>query len=283
MLDCARKWLDDAKLLIFDLDGTLYEDTDHFDYFASSLKEMLSPEKQEDFQKEYEQIKHGEHPVTIGKAYDAVRDAVVTVDPMTGKATAACDWNGRDWPTCKVHETYPEQLRFDFEKMIAIGDGWWLPQTTGRHFGLPSQITVDCYNKTKEYMVTDAFQLTKTPGLKAGLLRLKREKTTVLLTNSQKDDVERLLSELDLNGLFDEIIPSAMKPAETESHFKKIMATHGVKPEEAVSIGDNLINEIAPALRLGMKAIYIQARGAASLAHRDLYVVRSLAEVFKAR
>ena len=34
-----------------------------------------------------------------------------------------------------------------------------------------------------------------------------------------------------------------------------------VKPHEVLSIGDNFINEIAPALSLGTKAMYIQPHG----------------------
>lgn len=281
MLNRAQRWLNEAKLLIFDLDGTLYEDTDHFDYFTSLLQEKLPADRQKAFGEEYEKMKNGEHPVTIGKAYDAIRDTVITVDPMNRKATAACSWDGREWAMDEVRETYPERLLFNFNTMIAIGDGWWLPQTTARHFGLSGSDTRDCYNKTKEYMATDAFQLTKTPGLKTGLLRLKREKKTVLLTNSGRDDVNRLLNQLDLSGLFDEIIPAALKPAQTEFHFKKIMATNNMKPEETVSIGDNFMNEVAPALTLGMKAIYIQTQGTTSSTVRNLCVVHSLADIYK--
>lgn len=133
-----------AELIIFDLDGTLYEDTVHFDYYA-------------------------------------------------------------------------QQLKLELSKMIAIGDGWWLPNVCARHYGVMETHT--SYERTKEYMATDQFTLTKIPHLRSSLLHLKTKKITVLLTNSQDDDVARLLHLLDLEGTFDDIITVAKKPLHTLNHF----------------------------------------------------------------
>lgn len=268
-----------SQLLIFDLDGTLYEDTDHFDYYASLLEKRLPSDQQSLFSAEYQKMKDGKHPVTIGKAYDADRDSVITVDAMTGKATAVHDWDGREWNQEEIAGTYKGPLQYDFDHIIAIGDGWWLPYSTGRHFGLTSLDTYESYNATKEYMVSGNFQLTKTPGLKNGLHKLKQDKDLVLITNSEKDDVKRLLKELDLENIFDEIIPSALKPAKTKKHFKALMERYGTSPEQTVSIGDNFINEMAPALSLGMNAVYIQPHLQSS-EHKNLNIVPSLADVF---
>ncbi|MCF6411135.1 HAD family hydrolase [Pseudalkalibacillus salsuginis] len=274
-----KQFYPDCKLIIFDLDGTLYEDTDHFDYYASLLKEKVAIDEQEYFIKDYEDMKKGDHPVAIGKAYDVERDAILTLDPLTLKVTHAQKWDGTEWDSEDVNHTYDRELTFDFEKMIAIGDGWWLPYSAARHYGVSIEETYHCYTKTKEFMVTDEFQLTKTPGLKEGLHKLREEAEIVLVTNSEKDDVERLLNELELDDLFPEIIPLAQKPVQTKKIFLDLMKKYGVKANETVSIGDNLINEIAPALLLGLKTIYIQPTGI-KLEHANLKVVTSLADVF---
>ncbi len=275
-----KQFYPDCKLIIFDLDGTLYEDTDHFDYYASLLKEKVAIDEQEHFIKDYEDMKKGDHPVAIGKAYDVERDAILTLDPLTLKVTHVQKWDGTEWDSEDVNHTYDRELTFDFEKMIAIGDGWWLPYSAARHYGVSIEETYHCYTKTKEFMVTDEFQLTKTPGLKEGLNKLKEEAEIVLVTNSEKDDVERLLNELELDDLFPEIVPLAQKPVQTKKIFLDLMKKYGVKADETVSIGDNLINEIAPALLLGLKTIYIQPTGI-KLEHANLKVVTSLADVFK--
>jgi putative hydrolase of the HAD superfamily len=275
-----KQYYPDCKLIIFDLDGTLYEDTDHFDHYAALLKDQVDPDHQDSFLNDYEAMKKGNHTVSIGKAYDALNDSILTLDPLTLKITHVQDWNGKEWGKDQIERTYPGELSFDFEKIIAIGDGWWLPYSAARHHGVSIEETYQCYTKTKDYMVTDAFQLTKTPGLKEGLLKLKEESEVVLVTNSEKDDVQRLLSELDLEGIFPEIVPLAQKPVQTRDIFLTLMKKYGAKPEETLSIGDNLINEIAPALLLGMRTLYIQPTGI-ELEHENLKVVTGLEEVFK--
>ncbi|MDG5786818.1 HAD family hydrolase [Evansella sp. AB-P1] len=242
------------KLFIFDLDGTLYEGTDHFDYYAKRLMLDVDEKYHEAFWKDYEQMKAGNHPVSVGKAFDTKNDAILTVDPMTLTVVEALDWNGnrkRD-----IELLYGEkQLQFDFKNIIAIGDGWWLPFVCAVHYGVK-----DCYPRyveTKEFMVTDAFKLEKIKGLQSFLLNLREKATIVLLTNSDKEDVGRLLNELNLTDIFHEVVTSAQKPTKTTMFFEQLIQKYDMNADEVVSIGDNFINEIAPALLLGMKAIYI--------------------------
>ncbi|MGG1575704.1 HAD family hydrolase [Fictibacillus sp. NRS-1165] len=270
-----REMIEKSKLLVFDLDGTLYEDTDHFDYYCSLLQQRADVSIQEEFYNAYEEMKQGSHPVAIGKVYDLKKDAALTVDPLTLQVTAAHLWDGTPMDEETLKREYSGELTYDFERFIAIGDGWWLPYVTAMHYGLSQQDTWESYNATKVYMVSDEFSLTKTPGLKESLQRLKREKHLVLMTNSEKDDVLRLLRELELDELFDEIFSSSRKPVKTKEILKAIISKYKVKPEEAVSIGDNFINEIAPALLMGLNAVYIQPNGY-DLHHDNLYIVPTL-------
>ncbi|PAD14788.1 hydrolase [Shouchella clausii] len=243
------------KLVVFDLDGTLYEGTDHFDFYATHLQQKVAKKDRLEFQLDYEAMKAGNHVVQIGKAYDVARDAVLTIDPMTLKVTAAHTWEGEQYDQASVEEVYTGELSFNFEDMIAIGDGWWYPFVCAKHYGV-----TDCYSSyqaTKEYMVSDKFQLEPLPGLRDKLLELKKHTHVVVMTNSDRDDVGRLFKELGLEGVFEHIISSAKKPTRTMGLFEQLLSHYEVKPEEAVSVGDNFINEIAPAVLLGMDAVYI--------------------------
>ncbi|MFG6496638.1 HAD hydrolase-like protein [Fictibacillus sp. UD] len=268
--------IDEAKLLIFDLDGTLYEDTDHFDYYCRLLQKRVPDHKKQAFWDTYENMKNGKHPVAIGKVYDIQNDASVTVDPMTLQVTKVSSFDGQEWPDEKIKKEFSGELVYDFERLIAIGDGWWLPYATAMHFGLKQSDTWECYNATKEYMVTDQFELTKTPGLKQALERLRGEKKLVLLTNSEKEDVNRLLKELQLDGLFHRLYTEGEKPLKTKEKMQAILDEFEIQPHEAVSIGDNFINEIAPALLMGLKAIYIQPNRI-EVEHDNLHIVPTLA------
>ncbi|PTM56484.1 HAD family hydrolase [Desmospora activa] len=266
-----------GRLIIFDLDGTLYEDTAHFDYYASLLKENLPLEKRDDFARTYRQILAGNHPLTIGKVYDVNRDAILSLDPATLEVQSVCDWDGAPWSQNRIHQTYSGSLTLDFDQIVAIGDGWWIPFAVAKHFGAGE--TYPFYVKTKEYLAAHEHLLTRTPGLKAWLQEQRQAKTLVLVTNSDQDDVQRLLSRLHLDGLFHQIVTSARKPTHTSRIFQNLLRQHQVSPEETISIGDNYINEIAPALQLGMKAILLQ-NSPFTHRHERLQVVRSMSDLF---
>ncbi|WP_017726829.1 HAD family hydrolase [Halalkalibacterium ligniniphilum] len=270
--------LDKYKLVIFDLDGTLYEGTEHFDFYAEHLMKKVNREKRAAFKDDYEKMKAGQHTVQIGKGYDMQRDVILTVDPMSLLVTDAQDWTGKAWSQEARESTYSDAVVFDFEKIIAIGDGWWLPFVTAKHYGV-----IDCYSSylaTKAYMVTDAFQLTPLPGLKEGLLFLKEKTNIVLLTNSDREDVQRLLKELHLTGVFEHIITSAKKPSRTKDLFEQLLSLYKANPKESVSIGDNFLNEIAPALSLGMNGIYITPVRETSYTDEKLTIVKSIINCF---
>ncbi|MED2974006.1 HAD hydrolase-like protein [Fictibacillus sp. B-59209] len=274
-----REMIEKSKLLIFDLDGTLYEDTDHFDYYCRLLQQRADISIQGEFYNSYEEMKQGKHSVAIGKVYDLKENASLTVDPLTLQVTAAHLWDGTQMNEETMKREYSGELTYDFERFIAIGDGWWLPYVTAMHYGLSQQDTWDCYNATKMYMVSDEFSLTKTPLLKESLEKLKKKKHLVLMTNSDKEDALRLLLELELQDVFDEIFPSSQKPVKTKEILMAITSKYKVKPDEAVSIGDNFINEIAPALLMGLNAVYIQPNGY-DLQHDNLYIVPTLGQAF---
>ncbi|WP_413379521.1 HAD family hydrolase [Alkalihalobacillus sp. 1P02AB] len=248
-----------SKLVIFDLDGTLYEGTEHFDYYARHLQAKVSLEKREEFYREYEQMKEGKHLVSIGKVYDVRRDLVLTINPIDLLVTAAYRWDGEKITDEQLQTFYPGAQQFDFDNLVAIGDGWWLPFACAKHYGVN-----DCYSSylaTKEFMVSNDFTIEQLPGLREFLLELQKDSNIVLMTNSDREDVGRLLNELDLVGVFEHIITSAKKPTYTKGLIQHLIEQYKVKPEEVVSVGDNFINEIAPALSLGVKAIYIQPNG----------------------
>ncbi|MDY7223519.1 HAD family hydrolase [Halalkalibacterium halodurans] len=271
--------LKSSKLVIFDLDGTLYEGTDHFDYYANHLKQNVPQSQQLDFWRDYTAMKDGHHPVQIGKGYDVKRDYILTIDPMTISVQSVQTWDGSYVPVEEWETLYSDPVSFDFETIIAVGDGWWYPFVTAKHYGVE-----DCYASyvaTKEYMVTDEFELTPLPGLREGLIELKATKEIVLVTNSDREDVQRLLHELHLHDVFNHIITSAKKPTRTTDIFKEVVHQYEVDMSQVVSVGDNFMNEIAQALTLGMQGIYIHPQRASEVAHDHLTVIRSVVELFK--
>lgn len=268
----------DIDLVIFDLDGTLYEDTEHFQYYAELLKKQLNNDVQERFMHEYEKMVAGNHIVSIGKVYDVLRDYILKIDMDFSNVLSAWTWDGQPLEIEEIKKIYQTPIQLDFDTMIAIGDGWWLPNVCARHFGVKE--TQEAYVKTKEYMDTTAFHLTKIPGLREGLKHLKEKKDIVLVTNSEKNDVNRILRNLDLEDIFVHIISEAKKPQYTKNHFVQLLKKFSVNPKSAMSIGDNYINEIAPAVNLGMKTVFIDFYDLDYPEYRGVKV-RSISEIIE--
>ncbi|WP_017186938.1 HAD family hydrolase [Alkalibacillus haloalkaliphilus] len=251
-----KQFLEQHDLVIFDLDGTLYEGTEHFKLHTENLKANLSSDEQQQFDEHYNNILAGNHPVQIGKIYDGIHDLIWTWDPFTEQLTEARDWNNQ---VVKIDDA-PNKIKasdFDFVNWVPIGDGWWPPYAIARHFGITVDTIQASYNKTKEQMAElDGF-LNQTAGLKEYLESIYQDHTLIVCTNSDEEDAKRLLEFLELDKYFVELISWARKPVYTKQHFEDVLNRYNINPERVLSVGDNFMNEIAPALQLGMSAMWL--------------------------
>lgn len=242
------------KLYIFDLDGTLYHENDHFYYYASCLKEDVPNHLKTAFDNDYEKMLAGNHPVKIGTVYDVAEDLILAVDPFSWQVTAVRNWSGEVLENGE--EQYPEPIQPDFKRFIAVGDGWWLPFVCAKHFGVD-----DCYPhylRTKDFMTGEHFNIRRIPGLAEKLAQLREQAHLVLMTNSDPADTERLLQTLGLTHTFAEKITNAEKPSKTLSQYHECLTRYQTAPESAFAVGDNFMNDIAPAIQLGMHSVLIQ-------------------------
>ncbi|NIK11605.1 HAD family hydrolase [Alkalibacillus almallahensis] len=273
-----RAFIEQHNLMIFDLDGTLYEGREHFRLHTNNLKAYLNTTEQQQFETIYEQVLNGHHPLQIGKVYDGKRDLIWTWDPFTAELTEAKDWNGNQVTVNDAPEYIPAK-EFDFFNWVPIGDGWWPPYAIARHFGLSPDTIQDSYNKTKKQMSElDGF-LQQTPGLKDYLASIVNDYTLIVCTNSDEVDAQRLLEFLELEEYFTELIPSAKKPVYSKAIFEDVLHRYQVAPEKAISIGDNFMNEIAPALQLGMSALWLTDTQVKPVDDHRLKLIESLSNL----
>ena len=129
--------LDKIKVVVFDLDGTLYEDTHHFDYYAERLKEKLPTEKHDSFTKDYQAVLNEEHTLKMGRVYDVEHDLVLV--QINGEVTEAYMWDGTSLPKDKIQQLFKNKLTFDYTSTLNIGDLWWVPNAIARHYGLKGE------------------------------------------------------------------------------------------------------------------------------------------------
>lgn len=243
------------KVIVFDLDGTLYEDMHHFDYQAARLRERLPKEKQPLFDQDYIAIKHGKHPLKIGRVFDVVKDLILV--QFDNRVKEAYDWNGNRLSEEEIHELYPVPIELNFTTMLSVGDPWWTSISVAAHYGLDSRSSYDAFLETREFMMGPEFEMEPINGFKETLEDIHGRVKLALLTNSPEPDSEAILSKLGLDQMFDLKIFNGQKPNRTEERFATFKEQFGVEYHEILSVGDNWINEIHPVQGLGCATIFI--------------------------
>ncbi|KMJ59944.1 hypothetical protein AB685_03595 [Bacillus sp. LL01] len=251
--------MDKISTIVFDLDGTLYEDTHHFQYYADLLKNKLTGEKQDAFEKDYLAVGEGKHTLKIGRVYDAEQDLILAHND--GTVTHGWTWAGQEVPQEKLASLYPEPLPFDLLNMLSIGDLWWVPVSIGKHYGLSSEEAYRAFLQTREHMMTDDFLLEPLVEFAEVLEKLHKKYTLILMTNSPQTDSDVILKKLGFTSYFHDKIYEANKPINTADRLTYISQQHYVPFTQMLSVGDNYINEILPAARLGCKTICIDPYG----------------------
>lgn len=265
-----------TKVIVFDLDGTLYEDTHHFDYYANQLKSKLPGDVQSIFEKEYERAKKEQHPLKMGRVYDVVNDQIlVQHDNLVQEAFT---WEGVPLPSDEVKANYPNPIILDHIHYINVGDLWWVPVSIALHYGLTPSQAEESFLETRTFMMGPDYQMEPIPGLKNVLKELKPSRKLVLLTNSPEPDSEVLLQKLEISDLFDIKIFNGKKPVKTLERFEKVRKTFDVAYEDILSIGDNWLNELRPVQPLGCSTIFIDNHHLGTPDSADL-VVRSMKDV----
>ncbi|CAG9621499.1 HAD family hydrolase [Sutcliffiella rhizosphaerae] len=245
------------RTIVFDLDGTLYEDTHHFRYYADLLREMLPKEYQASFEKDYSAVETDQHTLKIGRVYDAKEDLILA--HQNGNVIDGWQWDGEKVTKEELNSLYPNTLEFDLFTMLSIGDLWWIPVSIAKHYGLSSEDAYSAFLQTREHMMTDSFILEPLKEFAQVLEKLHGKYKLVLMTNSPQTDSDVILKKLGFTSYFHEKIFEANKPASTSEQLTYISNKFNVSFEEMLSIGDNYINEILPAARLGCHTICIDS------------------------
>lgn len=249
-----------VNLIVYDLDGTLYEDTHHFDYYAGELKKRLPEDVRAQFQADYDAALQDKHPLRIGRTYDANRDLILV--QLKGDVSEAYHWDGTPLPKEEVERLYPEKVTVNLEDMFSIGDMWWVPGCMARHYGLNDAGTSEAFLATREFMMGPDFHMNRIPGLIEAIAASRAGGVKqVLVTNSPEVDSTKILEKLGLLESFDLKVFTARKPSGTKGVFARIKEQFDLPYEGFLSVGDNWVNEILPAHELGCQTVYIDPHG----------------------
>lgn len=261
------------RALVCDLDGTLYEPGEEFDFFARQVRDAIPPARRGAYWAEWQLGREGRHPLRVGRVYDVQRDWAVRLEG--GVAAEAFDlaasilhpWPAATWrrvPEAELRRAYPTPgaAAADGRRRLAVGDPWRLVPCLGLRHGAPLERIAAAYHETRRYMASDACRVEPVPGLRELLSRWRAQGVRlVLATDTPPETAAPFLESLGLADLFDECVFGAQKPEGLERLLDRLIGRLGGDAGSVASVGDNWTLDIEPALRRGCPAVFVDRYG----------------------
>jgi FMN phosphatase YigB (HAD superfamily) len=247
-----------GSTILFDLDGTLYEDPAVYDRYAAELASNLPPGPRRHYLEHWERARHGRDVARVGMGYDIDRDLFFRY--ARGRMVSLIDWGGEETPVTSDAAENPErpvdppiEVPIFGHNRRNIGDLWAMADVLAMHYGVPRDRRSEAFIATRAFMATDAFQLHLPQGMERCLASLhSRGFTLVAMSNSPVESVHDVFDELGIRAYFSMIVGDGGKPA---GLARWLSGMDGA--DRVLSIGDNYINDIEPALKAGAGALYI--------------------------
>lgn len=263
-------WLKQLHTIIFDLDGTLYQDhTFTTRYLAHLIRNTEFEEQAEKIHQLAEQIFDGRHPLRLDDWYDAERDWIVEHDGE--RAVRARDWAGRpvDWAASGAAETYTDAGLWAKEagarKLLYAGDAWSVVGILAARLKVPEPHRQAAFLRVREEMISPPHAIRKHERLHALLRRLPCR--AMLLTNTPGESAGAFATYLGLDGVFVYTGYGSGKPDGMAALIKRITQDEGLPASGILSIGDHAWNDLLPAKRSGCRTIAIAPYTSPDVAH----------------
>lgn len=234
----------DIKTVIFDLDGTIYQNNSfHRDYVHFLLDGTDKIAWEKDISACIDRIYKGEL-ITMNAYYSAAFiDAQSPVDLFEQLAARRLD-----------DMSFEEALCDD--GIIYLGDAWALVSLIGNALGLlEGERCNEIYKLTRDKMSRDGMKGSR--RLRDAIIELGRHYNTVLLSNSYESTALDFLHQLQFDGVFNDAVYSANKPRGMAENLARRCPELYTEPQSFLTIGDHAFNDLMPLQRLGCKALWI--------------------------
>jgi len=267
--------------VIWDLDGTLYEDRRVYDHYASELARFVPADRRPRYRDDWTGARDGHGFVRPGLGYDEARDRLFRY--VGARIVSYIDWDGR-WEQENAGEAMqpngeagqedqenrpPIETPIFSPERFNIGDMWGIPDVLAAHYGVGRDERRQAFLATRAYMGTAEGRVPPQPDVHAVLDALRTSgKRLVVMSNSPAETAVQVLDHLDIRHYFASVVPDARKP----EGLRQVL-TERREGERVLSIGDNFVNDIEPALEAGEYALYID-RYATSMGEDQARCVR---------
>lgn len=243
----AELMLEKINTILFDMDGTLYQDNifykDYMKYAAEGTKFENQLDRLNGF---IESIINGD-TLQMNKFYRQDQPPVREIDSL----------NSALMSRCVEDDTVGEQMALDGEKSCYMGDMWAVVRYVAQSLGmLDGDKGLEVFVKTRKAMAERGFDSAK-PLIKA-INELHGKYRVLLVTNSYKTTAMEFLKVLGYErNMFDKIVFEACKPVRLLESLEKFVPGILNEPEKLLSIGDHVYNDLLPIKRIGGSILWI--------------------------
>jgi FMN phosphatase YigB (HAD superfamily) len=266
--DGLAAWLPQIQVVVFDLDGTLYEGTDFLDPYLAFLAEDTPGVSAAMLREEIERVVNGEHVLRLGAFYHPDRRIIVEPEFVQREVMVkrALGWDGTVLPP--EGEDGAQAIPFDTE-MVYVGDYWQAALAVAVQNGVSVDERRKAFARTREVMNAEDYDLGVPKQLFELLDAFSHCRHRVLVTNTPEELGRACVDKLGVEGYFDEIVFGARKPQGLFDLLQSLAARFGIDLDEILCVGDNFWNDIVPAVRLGARTILVDAFDAGEDAGSD--------------
>ncbi|MBB4825197.1 FMN phosphatase YigB (HAD superfamily) [Sporosarcina luteola] len=237
-------WLDELKVVIFDLDGTLYQDDAFLGrYIGYMLEEMLDETETAEVVMEAYDMLDGSHSVPFGCFFD--REQHVVYEHENFEPTASFTWEGMKR---NAQEADPASLLF-------VGDVWCVAHVFAEKYKVPVEKRAMAFEKVRFEMIRQPHGIRLHSPLFESIRALDVERK-IFMTNTPGETGPAFVHYLNIGTLFNDFVFGAKKPVGMEKMVKSLIE-EGYAPHEILSVGDNPFNDLLPVKQLGGRTCLI--------------------------
>lgn len=244
---------DKVQMVLFDLDGTLYDDILYTTAFTCALASRIPTRWQDEFLRDAFTWSPINRRLRLGMIYDRETDTLLG-HPLL-EPGFACSWDGeerRPWRPVLASGHVGASGRF-----LAIGDAWTLITAAALRCGASVD---DCVEAMREMRACVALP---PPESYSGhsFFRPGVPPVRVLVTNGSRPHAEDMLRHLGLDRAFAHRFTEAGKPASWREIIPYLERQTGIPRSAMVAVGDNLLNDVLPVVEIGARAVIVDRYG----------------------
>lgn len=238
------------RAVIFDLDGTLYQDHHiHLKYMELLVAGTPWQSYMHIISEEMDEILQGNRPFKLGHAYrhterDAPIESIEQLLEFDGIRNGSSG-------------SFPSEWLSD-PNIIYAGDPWSLCTIIAKRIGISREQGNQAFAKVREGMHVAGTTVEHHDGLSSALQKLKQKLVrSMIVSNTPESMASDLAVYLNVHEQAHDYYYGAGKPHGLMKMLPDWLRKHGLEAHEVLAVGDNGLNDLYPIRQLGGKAALI--------------------------